>query len=99
MAVTMLKTREKRKKELAACIRLVGLSGKDICNAATITPERKIATVDRVRKLFAVFVSSNRMAGIPAEPSLATLSRRSAKYDLTDAEEPQQGFPNIFMMH
>jgi len=70
-AAAMLKTIEANQKQLTASeTRSLGGSWYENCNVVAVTAEKKVATVERLRRLFAPCSWANRMVGTPTSMNI-----------------------------
>ena len=90
-ADAMLKTRERNQKEFTASEICVPVWVKENCSVVAVTAEKKVATVDRLRRFAATCFCAKRMVGIPK--FLYVLSDESlccSKGMRTDLEEHRE---------
>ena len=64
-AAAMLKTREANQKQLTASDRLLWDRLKENCIVVAVTAEKKVATVERFRRLVAPCFWAKRIVGTP----------------------------------
>ena len=64
-AAPILKTSEANQKALTVSAKRVRLRAKEACRVVAVTAEKKVATVERFRRLVAPCFWANRIVGTP----------------------------------